>query len=62
MTLAFKLPELIYPSFCSDVSPYADEIQENMVRWADWMERYSSMVALYLEANRWEARNRKLAS
>ncbi|MEH1806306.1 terpene synthase family protein [Nostoc sp.] len=161
MTLAFKLPELIYPSFCSDISPYADEIQENTLRWAsnygmmteslkitpsgllgaraypkasketlqiaadwvtwlflyddeiddanlgqepdklyilhsellsilrgnkptqedwaiahllanwrdrvscyvsrDWMERYSSIVALYLEANRWEARNRKLA-
>ncbi|MEH2156822.1 terpene synthase family protein [Nostoc sp.] len=160
MTLAFKLPELIYPSFCSDISPYADEIQINTFQWAsnygmmteslkktpsgflasrtypkaskdtlqivadwlawlfllddevdnanlgqesdqlyilhsqllsilrgnsptpqdwaiahllanwrdrvscyvskDWMERYSSMVALYLEANRWEARNRKL--
>ncbi|MEH2156815.1 terpene synthase family protein [Nostoc sp.] len=160
MTLAFKLPELIYSSFCSDISPYANEIQKNTLQWAsdygmmtesfkktpsgllasraypkasketlqiaadwvtwlflyddeiddanlgqepdklyilhsellsilrgntptqedwaiahllanwrdrvscyvsrDWMERYSSMVALYLEANRWEARNRKL--
>jgi hypothetical protein len=156
----FEIPDFLYPSFCSDINPYADEIQNNTLQWAaeygmltekvqkmstgffasrtypkaskntlqiaadwilwlfllddevdeahlgqeperlyilhsqllsilrgsnsipqdwgiahmlanwrervcfhvsqDWMERFSHMVALYFESNRWEAKNRQL--